>query len=203
MHFSQRHVCCLYICLATSVFAYFIRAGLVCVAKGICLTFAMHLSMLRHATEVSRQKPWFKNSKVPKAETFFLAEKERWASQASYAQGREGSVLVIPDESRVVSWGPSDDSLVAELWLTAQLGERDDSAREDSRLGRRSPDVVMSARSKKSSAVNILEEDLLHLQLLWSSIQGRGCISYDMSYRFQNTKHGERNEGTNECWHCV
>ena len=57
---------------------------------------------------------------------------------------------------------------------SAQLGERDESAREDSRLVRRSPDVVMSARSKKSSAVNILEEDLLDLQLLWSSIQGRG-----------------------------
>ena len=76
---------------------------------------------------------------------------------------------------------------------TAQLGERDESAREDSRLVRRSPDVVMSARSKKSSAVNILEEDLLDLQLLWSSIQGRGCKSYDMPYRFQNSKHGERN----------
>ena len=75
-------------------------------------------------------------------------------------------MLVIPDESRVVSCGASDDSLVAELWLTAQLGERDESAREDSRLGRRSPDVVMSARSKKSSAVNILEQDLLDLQLL-------------------------------------
>ena len=81
---------------------------------------------------------------------------------------------------------------MAELWLAAQLGERDESAREDSRLVRRSPDVVMSARSKKSSAVNILEQDLLDLQLLWSSIQGRGCISYDMSYRFQNTKHGEK-----------
>ena len=44
-------------------------------------------------------------------------------------------MLVIPDESRVVSCGPSDDSLVAELWLAAQLGERDESAREDSRLG--------------------------------------------------------------------
>ena len=38
---------------------------------------------------------------------------------------------------------------------------------------RRTPDVVMSALSKKSSAVNILE-DLLDLELLWSSIQGRG-----------------------------
>ena len=85
-------------------------------------------------------------------------------------------MLVIPDESRVVSCGPSDDSLVAELWLAAQQSlERETSLPETTHdWVRRSPDVVMSARSKKSSAVNILEEDLLDLQLLWSSIQGRG-----------------------------
>ena len=75
-------------------------------------------------------------------------------------------MLVIPDESRVVSCGPSDDSLLSELWQSSELPEKTHD------WVRRTPDVVTSARSEKSSAVNILDH-LLDLELLWRSIQGR------------------------------
>ena len=48
--------------------------------------------------EVTKQEDVFKNS-LAKVNTFFLLKKVSRAVQASYALGREGSVLVIPDES--------------------------------------------------------------------------------------------------------
>ena len=85
-----------------------------------------HLSMLIHPKRfqtwgLSSIKLWF--------ETFFLAEKV-WADMRVKASYTRGSVLVIPDESSVVSWGRSDDSPVSELWRSWEK-----SAWEDSRLG--------------------------------------------------------------------
>ena len=127
MHFSQRHVCmpsckhsfCIFhesgSCVVKGLYLSNIRFAFVIAMGGLCLLaegLQNHPRQWRnYATNIliwnitAAFRPFFLTA-IKKSVLWCIKEGTR-------------SVLVIPDESWVVIWGPSHDSLPSELWRTS------------------------------------------------------------------------------------
>ena len=163
MHFSQKHVCM----PRHHCFCIFHESSLVCVVKGICWTFAMRICQCS-GTPRGFKLCW---------NIFFLLK--RWYESHKHLMLEEGeeACLLFPmslelsvEDAAMILWcqnyGGAERSLPEKThdWVSRCCDELSSSRW-----------VVQCSPSKKSSAVNILE-DLLDLELLFSSVQGREWI---------------------------
>ena len=199
-----------FVCLATCVFAYFMRAGLVCGKRyllSICYAFvnAWPRQDVAESSWTWRLPSKRMCSKTHwRKSTLFFCWK-RWVERCKHLMLWEGkeACLLFP-----MSLELSVEEAAMILWCQNYGRAQRDSSEKTHDWVRRTPDVVMSvvlSLRRVRPWINLR----ICLILNCSGAQFKGmdyfsqnCLLFCLGFIIQNMKRNTL-QGTNECWHCV